>query len=152
MKNQEESDELRPWSISEILSFIKNLAVDPTRVRPEDIDFAYSAMFGVAWSDPEIEALRTEFLRAVGPDSARHLCRYVLHHHPGDRFSDGFTDVDLDTLLSPLTVAVILLLRHAELAPTELSFDVEITAGGLLRARPSRDATESATKDTSVHD
>ena len=41
---------------------------------------------------------------------------------------------------------------RAECGPTELSFDVEITAGGLLRARPSRDATESATKDTSVHD
>ena len=151
MHDQEETDELRPWSISEILSFIKNLAVDPTRVRPEDIDFAYSAMFGVAWSDPEIEELRTEFLRAVGPDSARHLCKYVLHHHPGDRFSDGFTDEDLDTLLSPLTVAVTLLLGHVELAPNAL-FDVGITAGGLLIARPSRDATESATKNTSVHD
>ncbi len=151
MHDQEETDELHPWSISEILSFIRNLAVDPTRVRPEDIDFAYSVMFGVAWSDPEIEELRTEFLRAVGPDSARHLCKYVLHHHPGDRFSDGFTDEDLDTLVSPLTVAVTLLLGHAELAPNAL-FDVGITAGGLLIARPSRDATESATKDTSVHD
>ena len=152
MQDQEETDGLRPWSISEILLFLKNLAVDPTRVRPEDIDFVYSTMFGVAWSDPEIEELRTEFLRAVDPDSARHLCKYILHHHPGDRFSDGFTDEDLDSLVSPLIVAVTLLLGHSELAPNALSFDVGITAGGLLIARPSRDATESATKDTSVHD
>ena len=81
-----DSDRNTPQSLDQILSFFRDLDVDPTKVRSQDINFAYAAMFGLKWSDPETEHLRTEFLRKVGPDSGRHLCKYALHHHPLDRF------------------------------------------------------------------
>ena len=64
-------DMFQPRSLVEILSFLRDLDVDPARVRSQDIDLIYSTMFGLAWVDPETEQLRTDFLSKVGPESAR---------------------------------------------------------------------------------
>ena len=142
-----DTDKLQPRSLAEILSFFEDLAVDRGKVRSVDIDFVYAAMFGVEWSDPESEQLRRDFLRKIGPESARYLCRYVLHHHPVERFGEGFTDEDLDSLLGRLRIVVILLLLHADLSPEASSLDLAITAAGELHARLSPDA---ATRDVNV--
>ncbi len=144
-----DSNRNTPLSLDQILSFFRDLDVDPTKVRFHDINFAYSAMFGLEWSDPETEQLRTEFLRKVGPDSGRHLCKYALHHHPLDRFSDGFTDDDLELLLGRLTIAVIMLLHHLDLAPQEFRLELGIR-GGALFARLPDDAPGGASNDREV--
>ena len=101
-------------------------------------------MFDVAWSDPETEELRAAFLKRIGPESARHLCKYVLHHHPVGRFADGFTEDDLGELLNRLTVGVIMLLHHSEITLDDMRLDLEVTAGGELQARPSSNAAGPA--------
>ena len=125
-------------SLSEILSFLYDLNVDPAKVCPQDINFTYSAMFQVPWTDTEIEALRIHFLGTLGAESGRCLCRYALHHHPV-RFSDGFTDDDLDDLLDYLIMAMIMVLHHPDLAPKDFSNDLAITEGGFLWARLRQD-------------
>ncbi len=134
-------DMFQPRSLVEILSFLRDLHVDPARVRSQDIGLIYSAMFGMAWADPETEQHRTDFLSKVGPESARHLCRYVLHHHPEGRFGDGFTDDDLELVLCPLTIAVAMVLLHPELAPEGFSCELAITTAGKLSGRRLRKLT-----------
>ena len=136
------ADEPSKWcSLSEILSFLHDLDVDSARVRPQDITLLYQVMFGQHIDDPEIEQLRTEFLRRIGPDSAHHLCQYVLHRRKVDRLGDGFTDEDLGSLMGGLIVDIILILRHADIAaPGTPTLDLAITADGALLARFSPDS------------
>ena len=140
------ADGFQPRSLVEILSFLRDLDPDQAKVRSQDIDFTYSAMFDTPWSDPETEALRKEFLKKVGPESGRYLCRYELHHHTLDRFADGFTDDDLESLLGRLTMAIIMVLHHADLAPDDFSLELTITEEGELCGRLLRDATGVAAK------
>ena len=137
-----DTDEPSKWcSLSEILSFLHDLDVDSARVRPEDIKLLYLVMFDQRQDDPEIEQLRKEFLRRIGPDSAHHLCRYVLHRHKVDRLGDGFTEEDLGSLMKRLVIDVVLLLRHADIAaPGTPTLDLAITAEGALLARLSPDS------------
>ncbi len=131
-------------SLREILAFLHDLNVDPAKVRPQDIEFTYLAMFQAPWTDTEREALRIRFLETLGAESGRCLCRYVLHHHPVP-LSDGFTEDDLDGLLKHLTIAMILVLHHPDLAPKEdFSVDLAITEDGLLWARWPQDSTDNA--------
>ena len=106
---------LQSRSITEIFSFFEDLDVDPAKVDPRDIQFAYVAMFGPVWSNAEMEELRTSFLERVGEENARRLCKYLLHHRPVSHPGEGITDDELETLLSCLTTDVILLLHHHEL-------------------------------------
>ena len=128
--------------LKDILSFFRTLDVDPNKVRAVDIDFVYLAMFAVEWSDAETEYLRTQFLKNVGPDSARDLCTYVLHRHGTDRLGDGFTDEELEPILGNLTTAVILLLHHADLAPDDFRLELGINADGALCARMPPDEVD----------
>ena len=132
-------------SLGEILSFLYDLNVDPAKVRPQDIEFTYLAMFQAPWTDTEMEALRIRFLETLGAESGRSLCRYALHHHPVPRFSDGFTDDDLELVLRHLTTAAVMVLLHPELAPKDFSIDLAITEDGFLwGARRRQDFTDNA--------
>ena len=133
-------NEFQPRSFGEIVAFLRDLEVDPTKVRSLDIDFVYVTMFGMEWSDPEIEQLRTDFLGKIGPETGRHLCKYLLHHHAEGCLSDGFTDDDLAVLLGHWTTGVVMVLHHPDLAPDDFSLELAITTAGELCARMLSDA------------
>ena len=136
-----EPDSFEPRSLVEIMTFLRNLEVDPTVVRPTDIDLLYEAMFTFPWSDPETEELRTDLLRTMGSESGRDLCK---RHSPMRCCSDGVLDDDLESSLGRLTAAVILVLRHVDLNPDGFSLDLSITGDRRLCARPMDDAGRSS--------
>ena len=132
-------------SLREILAFLHDLNVDPAKVRPQDIELTYEAMFQTPWTDTDMEALRIRFLETLGAESGRCLCRYVLHHYPVPRFGQGFTEDDLEDLLKHLAIAMILVLHHPDLALKEdFSVDLAITEDGLLWAQLREDSADNA--------
>ena len=131
-----ESGERTGQPLGMILAYIYDRRVDPDKVRLQDVDFVYSAIFGFPWENSEeAEGLRTEFLERFGTETARRLCAYELSRHPVVRFTNGFTDEDMDQVIGALFGNALLLLHHAELRPDDYSLELTVTDGGSLCGR-----------------
>ncbi len=136
------TEEVRPRSFGEIMSHFRDMAVDPAKIRPKDVDLVYRLTFGHEHSDTETELLRTEFLRRVGPAGARHLCRFVLHEERTDRVSDdhaaGRYTTRTDGLVSVIGnlfgTVKLLIFFHEDLAPEGVTVDFAIAPDGTLPA------------------
>lgn len=133
------TEEVRPRSFGEIMSHFRDMAVDPAKIRPKDVDLVYRLTFGHEHSDTETELLRTEFLRRVGPAGARHLCRFVLHEERTDRVSDDHAAGRYDGLVSVIGnlfgTVKLLIFFHEDLAPEGVTVDFAIAPDGTMHMR-----------------
>jgi hypothetical protein len=128
------SNELKGQSLGEILQWIYDCPVDTDKVTDGDISFLYMFVWEGSLYEDEVDELKNDFIGIFGKETARRLCRYVLNRHEYSLSKDGFTDPEMSALVNLLTIDMVLLLHHQEIA-TEHSLEVGIRDKGNLWAR-----------------
>jgi hypothetical protein len=138
------SKELKGQSIGEILQWIYDSPINNDKVTQADIDFLYMFIWEESLQNAEVDELKNEFVDVFGKETARRLCKFALNRHPYNLSKDGFTEPEMSELISMLTIDMVLLLHHRDVA-IEQPLEVAVTDEGYLWGRAVKSIEEDAT-------
>lgn len=143
----------RGWSLAQILG---SLAISEHNLpipNIESVDTTYTLIFktkgGNSEQESEFNDTRDNFLAIFGSFIARQYCAYLVHRFKIN-WKSGVTDSELEHMVGPALVGMVLLLNHEDIVKGDDGLRVWFNEEGALTAsakRTGRPTEPSPTKD-----